>query len=91
MEGTVTDPNATVWVVIHPTKQSDYWVQQKVSVKESGKWKVSVNVGQDRQGVGEQFEIKAFANPKDKLEQGMKLSDWPAAEAKSDVVEVTRE
>jgi len=92
VEGTVSNPNAEVWVVVHPMMVSDYWVQAKPTVKREGTWRVKIHVG--RPGtidIGEEYEIVAFANPKDKLKEGLKLPGWPDSEGKSQVVEVTRE
>jgi hypothetical protein len=91
VEGTVSDPNTRVWVVVHPMAISTYWVQPAVTVKENGTWKVKVNIGHGNEGKGEQFEVMAVANPKVNLKEGDQLATWPNAEAKSQVVEVTRE
>lgn len=91
VEGTVTDPNAKVWVVVHPMEVSDYWVQPSVTVKGNGTWKVMIYIG--RPGtidVGKQFEIMAVANPKARLKEGDVLREWPEAQRKSQVIEVTR-
>ena len=45
VEGTVTDPAAAVWIVVHPLEVSEYWVQQRVSVGENGAWKAQINIG----------------------------------------------
>ncbi len=91
VEGTVADPNAEVWVIVHPMEVSDYWVQPSVTIKEDGTWKVLIYIG--RPGtidVGKQFEIMAVANPKVTLSEGKILSGWPEAQLKSQVIEVTR-
>jgi hypothetical protein len=91
VEGTVADPKAKVWVIIHPMEVSDYWVQPSVAVKENGTWKVVIYIGRPgRIDVGKKFEIMAVANPNVKLSEGDILSGWPEAEARSDVIEVTR-
>ena len=89
IEGLVSKPSAEVWVVIHPLAVSQYWVQPRVTVRpDSGKWKVKVYVG-DPSSKG-LFEIRAVANPKIKLKEGMKLENWPETSAISNVVEVQR-
>jgi len=91
IEGTVSDPRAIVAVIVHPMEVGDYWVQQNVTVKKSGAWKVLINIG--RPGtidVGKHFEIMAVAKPKTLLREGAVLSGWPEAQATSEVVEVTR-
>lgn len=91
VEGTVADPKAKVWVIVHPMAVSDYWVQPSVAVKEDGTWKVKIYIGRPGSiDVGEQFEIMAVANPKVKLKEGDVLSGWPEAQGKSEVIEVTR-
>ena len=91
MEGTVTDSNVRVWVIVHPMEVSDYWVQPSITVKENGSWKVKIYIGRPGSvDVGKQFEIMAVANPKDNLKEGDVLSGWPEAQAKSQVIEVTR-
>jgi len=91
VEGTVSDPNANVWVVVHPMAVSDYWVQPKPTVKREGAWRVKVYIG--RPGtidIGEEYEIQAFANPKGNLREGLKLPGWPDADGKSQIIDVTR-
>jgi len=90
VEGTVADPKAEVWVIVHPMAVSDYWVQQRLTPKADGTWKVKIYVGKGPIGVGEQFEIMAVANPKVQLNEGDVLSGWPEAQWESQVIEVTR-
>ncbi|OGW75357.1 MAG: hypothetical protein A2Z72_06960 [Omnitrophica bacterium RBG_13_46_9] len=91
IEGTVTDPNAKVWVIVHPMEVSDYWVQPAINVKEDGTWKVMIYIG--RPGtidIDKQFEIMAVANPEVRLSEGNVLGAWPEAQWKSQLIEVTR-
>ncbi len=91
VEGMVGDPKATVWVVVHPLEISDYWVQPRLSVRETGSWKVQINIGRPgRIDVGKLFEIRAVANPKMDLREGLVLDRWPESAAMSELVEVTR-
>lgn len=91
VKGTVTDPNAKVWVIVHPMEVSDYWVQPSLTVKGDGTWKAKIFIGRPgRIDVGKQFEIMAVANPKVRLSEGKVLSGWPEAQWKSQVIEVTR-
>src|SRR5687768_10657195 len=63
VEGTVSDPKATVWVIVHPLEVSDYWVQPRVTVRENGTWRVQLNIGRPgRIDLGKSFEIRAVAN-----------------------------
>ena len=78
VEGRVSNPNAAVWVVIHPLAVSNYWVQPRVSVHQNGLWTVQVYIGEPgSKHIGQRFEIRAFANPKGKLHEGDILTDWP--------------
>lgn len=91
IQGTVANPDAEVWVIVHPINLSAYWVQPTVSVKGDGTWKVKVYMG--RAGdidVGRQFEILAVANPKDMLNEGDILGGWPYSQMNSQVIKVTR-
>ena len=91
VEGTVSDPNAKVWVIVHPMEVSDYWVQPPVTVKDGGKWKVQIHIGRPGAAdIGKHFEIMAIANPTADLKSGDKLKAWPSAKWKSQVVEVVR-
>lgn len=90
-EGVVSDSNAEVWVIIHPLKSSDYWVQPRVSVREGGKWKVLCYLGQPGSvDSRKHFEIRAIANPKAHLRENQLLSGWPKAQSISRVIEVVR-
>ena len=91
VSGTVTDPKAPVWVVVHPMEAGEYWVQPAVSVQRDGSWSVQIYIGQPGSAdVGKRFEIRAVAKPKARLHGGSVRSGWPPAEAISDVVEVER-
>lgn len=82
---------ASVYVVVHPVNTGDYWVQQQGSVSNNGTWRVnSVHFGQGQIGVGEVYEIRAFINPESPLRSGQVLKEWPAAQAQSGTVAVTR-
>lgn len=77
-------------MVIHPMDVSEYWVQPSITVKESGRWKVQVYVGRPGGAdVGKHFEVRAFAEPTEKLKEGRR-TEWPGAKWKSQVVEVIR-
>lgn len=91
VEGSVSDPSATVWVVVHPLEVSDYWVQPRVTVRKNGSWKVQIHVGRPGSlDVGKTFEIRAVVDPEGELAEGKILQYWPKARAVSDVIEVTR-
>lgn len=91
VEGTVSDPRAKVWVIVHPMDVSAYWVQPSITVGKEGRWKVGAYFGRSGNiDVGKQFEIMAVANPKVILKEGDVLSGWPESEWSSEVVEVMR-
>lgn len=91
VEGTVSDPNADVWVIIHPMDVSDYWVQPRISVRGDGTWTVQVYVGRPgRLDVGKRFEIMACANPSQPVSEGTIVTWWPDAKWKSEVIRVLR-
>jgi len=91
VKGIISNPNAEVWVVIHPVDTSGFWIQPSVTVKNSGSWKVKAYFGRSGSiDSGKEFEIRAFANPTGTFREG-KTHGWPKAAARSDVVDVTRE
>ena len=91
VEGTVSDPTASVWVVVHPLEVSDYWVQPRITVRDSGSWKVQIHIGRPGSlDVGKLFEVRAVANPDVDLREGRVLDGWPKAAAISNMVEFIR-
>jgi TIR domain len=91
VKGTVTDPSASVWVIVHPQDVPGYWVQPAITIREFGAWAVRIYIGRSGNlDVNKHFEIMAVANPKEILKEGLVLSQWPDAELKSQVIELTR-
>lgn len=91
VDGLVANPNAEVWVVVHPNDVSNYWVQPKVSVNTDGKWRAQVYLGKPGNAdVGKRFEIRAIASPKVHLSEGDVSTGWPDAEAHSEIVTAIR-
>jgi hypothetical protein len=92
VEGIVADPNAHVWVIIHPMEVADYWVQPSVTIREGGRWKVLCYFGEPgAQHSGKHYEIVAITNPKKGLSEGQLIAGWPESESRSQVTEVVRE
>jgi hypothetical protein len=91
VEGVVSEPNAQVWVIIHPMENADFWAQPSVTVREGGKWKVLCYFGESGQHSGKLYEVMAIANPKGSLREGQLFNGWPEAQSKSQVIEVIRE
>jgi hypothetical protein len=97
--GKVADANSTVWVIVHQTGTSDFWVQNPVTVTEddkgAGSWNVQVYIGDSGTERGTRFEIMAIADPKgskgNQITVGKQtVASWPKAKWKSNVVMVTR-
>jgi|GEM_PF-1863335 len=89
--GTISDPDANVWVIVHPLEVSDFWVQPFVTVKRDSSWKVRIHVGRPGSiDVGKHFDIMAVANPTINLYEGLVLKRWPEAECRTEIIEVTR-
>lgn len=77
-------------MIILPMETSEYWVQPKVTISD-GKWQVMVYIGREGSiDVGKQFAVMAIADPTNTLKEGDKLSFWPEAKVKSQLVTVTR-
>lgn len=91
VEGTVDNPHAEVWLVVHPAGHRKYWVQPRATVEDDGWWSATPYVGAAGPAdEGATFELRAVANPKRSLRENLELAEWPAAEAQSDVLKVTR-
>ena len=91
ISGKVSDPQAKVWVVIHPTLTSGFWVQTPVTVDTDGTWDVIAFFG--REGAidsSKPYEIRACANPTEPITEGERNS-WPTCAAQSRVIKATRE
>lgn len=96
--GIVAEPEASVWVIVHPTKTGGFWVQPPVTITKDAKgnvtWNVDIYIGDDKTPSGTTFEIMAVANPKEAMAEGLKLTEWPKGtdvKWKSNVVKVTRQ
>ncbi len=91
VKGKVSDPKATVQVIIHPLEVNDHWVQPKIDVSSDGTWQVLAYFGRDGSiDAGKPYEVMAVVNPKTPLKEADVLPDWPEAEAKSDIIRVSR-
>jgi len=89
--GTVSDPSAKVWVVVHPTETGSVWVQPPARIDSKGNWQTFIYIGRVG-GIdsGKNFEIMAVANPTEPLREGQVLDGFPAAQHQSSIVTVTR-
>jgi hypothetical protein len=99
VKGTVSDPNDTVHVILHPLSVSDMWVHRPTIVDNEGNWQVSAYFGTETLGIGERYELIALATSDNFLvawatgnwlRDGQKLMGIPRKSNKSNVVTVTR-
>lgn len=95
VDGIVSDPGATVHVIVHPMQESTYWVAPAVTRRPStagAGFRTLVYIGDNtRVHRGQRFEIMAVADPRRPLREGDQLPEWPEAAARSSVVEVVRD
>ena len=91
VSGRVSDPKASVWLVIQPRESpSDCWVQPQAAVDSNGVWHVPAQFGEDTPAhTGKRYLVRAVANPREDLRQG-KRPCWPAAEAASNLLNAYR-
>ncbi|MEW8050191.1 MAG: hypothetical protein AB2809_07420 [Candidatus Thiodiazotropha sp.] len=87
--GGVSDPTAKIIIVVHPVSVSEFWTQPPVTVRNDGQWHVKAHFGRQEMDHGEEYEVRAYANPQSQIIEG-KYNSWPEAEARSNVVIVTR-
>jgi hypothetical protein len=91
VEGNISDPLTTVWVVVHPIETGAFWVQPIAGVKKNGDWKTLMYLGRTGNiDVGKRFEIMAVAKPKVALNEAEVLNEWPEAQWRSQMIEVIR-
>ena len=89
VRGTI-NPSAPVWVIVHPVKTSNYWVQP-ISTVNGTNWSAQIYIGRPGSiDVGKHFEIKAFSVANNNLTEGVVLGRWPDAKDNSQVIEVIR-
>ncbi len=86
----------TVWVVVRPQKEDEYYFQVPIKVKSDGTWMGEIYVGSvGKESIGLTFEVRAFVKPAGAPESLEVLEStvpdaWPEAELLSPVVEVIR-
>ncbi len=91
IEGKVTNAD-TVWVLIKPANNPNYFVQSPIKVDARGRWRGAIIVGDtSRLNNGMKFQIRAFVNPKPTIAVGDILQKWPDAELASDLAVVVRQ
>ena len=61
--GTVSPPDATVRVLVHPEDTDLWWIQSSPVVNgTSGRWQVVCYIGTDTMGIGRNFDIVAVGS-----------------------------
>jgi len=90
--GTTRDSAAAVFVVTRTFFDDDWWVQNPVTRLSTHVWQGVAQLGDDRRGAGEFFEIAALASPNaHALSTGKQLKSLPATMNRSDIVLLSRE
>lgn len=90
VEGKATASSSSVWVVVRPYEQREYWVQPPGVVDGEGKWSVQVYIG-NKNDYGMRAQIRAVSDPVKDLEEGDMFLTWPSGKWKSEIVNVTRQ
>jgi hypothetical protein len=98
IEGTVSDPNVTICVLVHPLTTDTWWVQNlpsppgKVGEK-TWSWRTMALCGTEDLGLNEEFEIVALAESKRavcQLGKQIKIEEFPQDLPRSEIVTVKR-
>lgn len=90
VRGKISDPKVPVYVLVHPLKGNQWWVQPLPSpANQDGSWRTSCFFGAEIQGIGEEFEVLALATT-EKLKEGQIFKELPKCGARSDIVTVKR-
>jgi len=90
-EGIVSDPDAQVYIIVHPVGVPEYWVQPRASVHEDGTWTTKVYLGRpDIINPDKQYELMAIADPAKPLKVGDMLKKWPGSQWSSQIIRVKR-
>ena len=80
-----------VWLLIKPMGMNDIWVQPFANVDSAGHFEVRPFFGRAMDiDNGTEYELRAVADPSEKLREGMRLSDWPQGRARTEIIRVTR-
>ncbi len=89
VEGTTSGGGHTIYVLVHPLRTDTWWVQNLPAPLPS--WKSVAFFGTPNKGVGEEFEIIAFATCQ-RLKAGQTLTadEFPKDAVFSNSVTVTR-
>ena len=98
-KGTVSDPNARVYVIVRTLPMPDSWVQQPAIVGGGGNWQTPVYFGDATPKIGEKYEVIALATNDNFLvtwatgnsfSENQRLLSLPRKSNKSSLITVTR-
>ncbi len=90
VRGTVSDPKVRVYVLVHPLKTNQWWVQRSPSpTNQDGSWRTSCFLGTETEGMNEEFELLALATT-ESLTEGQIFKELPQCGKRSDIVTVKR-
>jgi hypothetical protein len=88
--GTVSDPKARVYVLVHPLRVKPWWVQRvPAPANNDGSWQTLCYFGEAGRGLNEQYQIIAIVTDRT-FSEGDQLDDVPSDVAHSEVVTVKR-
>jgi hypothetical protein len=99
IKGTVSDPAAQVYVIVHPLSIPEMWVSYPSMVSPDGKWQDEVYFGTETLGIGEQYELTATATNENFFvtlatgnffREGQTMSSIPRNTNKANVITVFR-
>ncbi|GAB3915183.1 hypothetical protein GCM10028803_61680 [Larkinella knui] len=90
IEGEVSNAD-TVWLVVKPDNESNYYVAYPAKVNSHGHWRVPIVIGDSSlYTTDRKFQVRAFVNPEQTLFPWDVLHKWPKAELASDIKEIIR-
>jgi hypothetical protein len=98
VEGTISDPNAIVCVLVHPLLADTWWVQNPPSPPgkiddKTWRWRTIALCGTEELGLNEEFEIVALAESQRaacQLGKTFKTPDFPNELPRSEIITVKR-
>jgi hypothetical protein len=90
VQGTVSDQEEQVYVLVYPMEARKWWVQPLASpANNDGSWATLCYFGTETEGIGEYFQVVALVAD-EKLEEGQILDSLPVDKGRSDIITVKR-
>lgn len=87
VHGVFPDPSKDLWIIIHAMRTGEYHVKAKATVWQDSSWTAKISTEQtENLNVGEQFELRAIANPRISMRKRDILSKWPEAQWNSQII-----